>query len=720
MRSPSGGPVYFDTINIFRFVRKQLFLTTYNYMKYYSLNDYCLETFGKKLYRLSLDGGFTCPTRDGTLGTRGCVFCSRAGSGEFASRRTDIGVQIEAAKRLVADKHRDGDGYIAYFQSFTNTYAPAEKLRALFTPVIEREDIDVLAIATRPDCLEPDKLALLRELNAVKPVWVELGLQTTKPESIRFIRRGYDNAVYDDAVRCLREAGIYVVTHMIVGLPGETLEDMKNTMRHIVAVGSDGVKIHLLHVLKDADLYEYWLRGEVKTLTKEEYLHILSELLPLLPEKTAVHRLTGDGDKKTLAAPLWSADKKDVMNSIRNYGADGMNIPGYARAVLDTLEQNGYAAYLVGGCVRDWLLGQTPGDYDMAVASSPEETERCFEGWRIIETGIQHGTVTVVSEEHNLELTTFRCDGEYKDSRRPESVAFTRDIHADVARRDFTVNAMAYSPVRGYVDDFGGREDLRAKIIRCVGEPEQRFTEDALRIMRALRFAAVLGFTIEKHTAEAALALRDRLNHISAERIFVELKKLLAGPNAEAVLLRFRPIIETVLPETASLPAADYARNARCAKNGADDPARTAALLYSLSTDTAEAVCRRLRTDNKFRVSLRFFMENADRPFRSVGEAKRLAGDKGPERLAALLAFRRAMGLPEDDNLTKAVAAVTHGNECLTLKDLAVGGSDITALGADGRQVGKILSALLTEVTEGRLPNEREALLQAAGNSFKR
>ena len=681
---------------------------------YCTLNDYCRERFGKKLHKLSLDGGFTCPTRDGTLGTRGCIFCSRSGSGEFAARGEDIDAQIEAAKRRVADKFHDGDGYIAYFQSFTNTYAPAERLRKLFTRVIARDDIDVLDVATRPDCLEPEKLALLKELNEIKPVWVELGLQTTKEESVRFIRRGYDNSVYDDAVKRLRSAGIYVVTHMIVGLPGETLEDMKNTVRHIVAVGSDGIKLHLLHVLRDADLYDYWQRGEVSTLTKEAYLYILSELLALLPEKMTVHRLTGDGDKRTLAAPLWSADKKDVMNSIRQYEADKMNIPGYARAVLDTLERNGYVAYLVGGCVRDHLLGQTPGDYDMAVASSPEETERCFTGWRIIETGIRHGTVTVVSDGHNLELTTFRCDGEYKDSRRPESVAFTRDIHADVARRDFTVNAMAYSPTRGYVDDFGGREDLKAKIIRCVGDPAQRFTEDALRIMRALRFASVLDFTVEAKTAEAALALRERLDHISAERIFVELKKLLSGPNAEAVLLRFRPIVETVLPETAALTAADYARNARCVKRCADAPMRLAALLYGISPDTAEAVCKRLRTDNKFRVSLRFYIEHADRAFGTVGEAKRLAGEKGPARLAALLAFRRAMGLPEDDNLTGAVAAVTRGNECLTLKALAVGGDDITALGADGKRVGEILNALLADVTEGRLPNDRAALLAAA------
>lgn len=682
-------------------------------MEYYSLNDYCRDVFGKKLYRLALDGGFTCPNRDGTLGTRGCIFCSRAGSGEFAAGGPDLDAQIEAAKARVAAKNKGG-GYIAYFQNFTNTYAPVERLRALFTPVVERSDIDVLSVATRPDCLEADKIALLRELNDVKPVWVELGLQTTKAESVRFIRRGYENEVYFDAVKRLKAAGLYVVTHMIVGLPGETLEDMKNTVRAIVAAGSDGIKIHLLHVLQDADLYENWRRGEFETLTKEEYLSILSEMLKLLPEKMAVHRLTGDGDKKTLASPLWSADKKDVMNSITHYKEEAWALPGYVRAVLDRLEANGFAAYLVGGCVRDRLLGHAPGDYDMAVSSSPEETERCFEGWRIIEIGLQHGTVTVVSEGHNLELTTFRCDGEYKDSRRPESVSFTRDIHADVSRRDFTVNAMAYSPTRGFVDDFGGREDLKAGIIRCVGEPERRFTEDALRIMRALRFAAALDFTVEEATGQALLALRDRLRDISAERVFVELKKLLAGKNAEKVLLRYRPVVETVLPETAALSAADFARNARCLKHGADDPARMAALLYGLPAEAAEQVCRRLRTDNKFRVSVCFLLENADRVFRSVGEGKRLAGEKGADRLAALLAFRRAMKLPEDDNLSKAAAAVTRGGECLSLKELAVGGGDITALGADGRQVGKILNALLTEVTEGRLSNEREALLAAA------
>lgn len=287
-------------------------------MNYYSMNDYCRDTFGKKLYKLSLDGGFTCPTRDGTKGTGGCIFCSKAGSGDFAEAGNDIDAQIERAKQRVRHKNKNG-GFIAYFQSFTNTYAPVEKLESLFRPVIERDDIDVLSVATRPDCLEDEKIKLLSELNTIKPVWVELGLQTTKEDSVRFIRRGYETEVYDHAVRKLKARGIYVITHMIIGLPGEDLADMKTTLSHIINAGSDGVKLQLLHVLRDSDLYEHYLAGEFNTLTKEEYLFILSGLLSMLPPGMAVHRVTGDGDKKTLVSPLWSADKKDVLNSIANY-----------------------------------------------------------------------------------------------------------------------------------------------------------------------------------------------------------------------------------------------------------------------------------------------------------------------------------------------------------------------------------------------------------------
>ena len=280
-----------------------------------TMNDYCREKFGKKLYKLSLDGGFTCPNRDGTKGTGGCIFCSSQGSGDFAESGEDIFLQIENAKKRVAHKNKNG-GYIAYFQSFTSTYAPYERLRSLFYSAIEHPDVDVLSVATRPDCLPLETLELLGELNKIKPVWVELGLQSIKKESISYIRRCYDNEVYENAVKELHKRGIYVITHMIIGLPGESREDMKNTLRFIIDNKSDGIKLQLLHILKDTDLYGEYLNGRVIPLEKEEYLDILRELIPLIPEETAVHRLTGDGNKKTLAAPMWSADKKSVLNSI--------------------------------------------------------------------------------------------------------------------------------------------------------------------------------------------------------------------------------------------------------------------------------------------------------------------------------------------------------------------------------------------------------------------
>lgn len=280
-----------------------------------TMNDYCREKFGKKLYKLSLDGGFTCPNRDGVKGTGGCIFCSSMGSGDFSEGGNDISVQIENAKKRVAHKNKNG-GCIAYFQSFTSTYAPTERLRKLFYEAIEHPDIDVLSVATRPDCLPSDVLELLGELNGIKPVWVELGLQTSNEKTAEYIGRCYPNEDYVRAVKELHKRGIYVITHMIIGLPGEDLRDMKNTLSFIIGNKSDGVKLQLLHILKDSRLFKEYEEGRVKALSKEEYLYILSELIPLIPDSMAVHRLTGDGNKKTLAAPLWSADKKDVLNSI--------------------------------------------------------------------------------------------------------------------------------------------------------------------------------------------------------------------------------------------------------------------------------------------------------------------------------------------------------------------------------------------------------------------
>ena len=281
---------------------------------YATLNDHYRARFGCKIYKLSLDAGFTCPNRDGTVGSRGCIFCSESGSCEFSEKACgSIAAQLESAKDRVRQKNRDGK-YIAYFQSFTNTYAPVDKLESLYREAMSGEDIVALAIATRPDCLPPEVIDLLASLNREKPVYVELGLQTIHPDTICYIRRGYDNEVYFRAVAALKAAGIHVVTHIIIGLPGETCAHAVETTRAAVSAGTDGVKFHLLHVLRGTDLERDFLAGKFQCLSLEEYAERLKACLAVLPEHIVVHRITGDGAKRDLVAPLWSADKKRVLN----------------------------------------------------------------------------------------------------------------------------------------------------------------------------------------------------------------------------------------------------------------------------------------------------------------------------------------------------------------------------------------------------------------------
>ena len=283
-------------------------------MRYRSLNAALREQFGEKVYKLALDGGFTCPTRDGTLDTRGCIFCA-GGSGAFAEPvGTDVRAAIERAKKRVAEK--GGKKYIAYYQSYTGTYAPPDRLRTLYTETVAHPDIVALSIGTRPDCLPDDVIALLRELNRVKPVWVELGLQTVHEATADYIRRGYPLCVFDDAVRRLREAGITVIVHMILGLPGETPEMMVETARYIGQCGADGIKFQLLHVLEGTDLAEEYRMGRFSALTLETYIRILEQCIEAIPAGMTVHRLTGDGAKRDLIAPQWSADKKHVLHTI--------------------------------------------------------------------------------------------------------------------------------------------------------------------------------------------------------------------------------------------------------------------------------------------------------------------------------------------------------------------------------------------------------------------
>ncbi len=282
---------------------------------YRTYNDHCREKFGCKVYKLSIDAGFSCPNRDGTCGSGGCIFCD--GSGAFAGRGENVTAQLSQAKLRVQAKNPGGK-YIAYFQAFTNTYAPVAHLRKVYLEAIEPEEIVGLAIGTRPDCLGEEVVALLKEINAIKPLSVELGLQTTKPESVRYIRRGYENEVYFDAVKRLKAAGIEVVSHIILGLPGETPEDAVQTTRDAIAAGTDGVKFHLLHVLRDTDLAEDYAEGNFRCLTLEEYGSWLKACMDLLPPSVTVHRITGDGAKKDLIAPLWSGDKKKVLNYLNN------------------------------------------------------------------------------------------------------------------------------------------------------------------------------------------------------------------------------------------------------------------------------------------------------------------------------------------------------------------------------------------------------------------
>lgn len=287
-------------------------------MKNKTASQYYKERFGGKVYRIALDAGFTCPVRDGTIDTRGCIFCSGKGSGEFAQDRSySITEQIERGKALVKDKLPDGSGrYIAYFQAFTGTYAPVGTLKRLYGEALDHPDVAALSIATRPDCLPDEVLDLIASMNEIKPVWVELGLQTIHEKRAEYIRRGYPLSVYDDAVKRLSERGIEVIVHIILGLPGETRKEMLQTAEYVGRGPISGVKIQLLHVLEGTDLAEEYRSGRFECLTMEEYTDLVRDCIELLPEHIVIHRMTGDGARRDLIAPLWSTDKKRVLNML--------------------------------------------------------------------------------------------------------------------------------------------------------------------------------------------------------------------------------------------------------------------------------------------------------------------------------------------------------------------------------------------------------------------
>lgn len=434
-----------------------------------------------------------------------------------------------------------------------------------------------------------------------------------------------------------------------------------------------------------------------------------------------------------------------------------MHLPSYITSLMHQLEAHGFTGVPVGGCVRDALRGKTPDDYDMTTDALPHEMQAVFKNYRCIETGLRHGTLTVVSEGNNVEITTFRVDGDYRDNRHPEAVTFTRDLADDLSRRDFTVNAMAYHPRDGITDLFGGRQDLQNRIIRCVGEPDRRFHEDALRIMRALRFAATLDFEIETDTADSIRRNVHLLANISVERIFVELKKLLCGIGAERILLQFSDVFAFIIPEMRGIielvqhnPHHLYDVYTHTAKTVAlceAHPAlRLAALFHDLgkadtfsldehgvghfydhrvySVQKADAVLRRLKCDNATRNTVLFLVDWHDRLFGEFSSktVKRLLRTQSAEEIQLLAALMRAdskaTGTRGDapceaaDLLESILADVRTENACLHVRDLAVNGHDLLSLGYEPKAIGKTLQALLDAVTDGTVENEKERLLE--------
>lgn len=459
-------------------------------------------------------------------------------------------------------------------------------------------------------------------------------------------------------------------------------------------------------------------------------------------------------------------------------------IPPAAESIIDKLEASGFQAFVVGGCVRDSIMGRTPDDWDICTDAKPEEMKEVFSGWRVIETGIKHGTLTILASSPEsdvlgggiggggdpgsreaFEVTTFRVDGDYSDNRHPDSVSFTGKIEEDLARRDFTVNAMAYSKKRGLADPFGGAEDIEKKIIRCVGDPETRFREDGLRIMRGVRFSSVLGFSIEEKTAEAILGLKSLLDNIASERIRVELDKLLCGRDAGRVLREYREVIAQIIPEVRASFGFDqqtpyhvydvWEHTVHAVENIEPEPTlRMAALLHDIgkpemftvrdgrghfyrhekaSREKANAIMRRLKYDNDSRRTVCRLIEYHGTVFRdSEKQVRKLLRDLGEENLRLLIKLEledvksQAPEFTEErvrriGDFSRLVDKVIADEQCFSMKDLAVDGRDMIDMGIkQGPEIGTVLSSLLDKVLEGDLPNEKDILLQEAENMMKR
>ncbi len=378
-----------------------------------------------------------------------------------------------------------------------------------------------------------------------------------------------------------------------------------------------------------------------------------------------------------------------------------MELPQNARTILSVLRAHGYHGYVVGGCVRDACMGLAPHDYDITTDASPQQVQDVFRDYRVLETGIQHGTVTVVIDHEPYEITTFRIDGTYTDCRHPDGVTFTTRVEDDLARRDFTINAMACDG-ETLVDPFGGQTDVQNRILRCVGDANRRFQEDGLRILRALRFSAVLDFTIEPDTSAAIRKNRELLRKIAVERLYTETRKLLSGVRAPAVLREYADVMRVFVPELSDTGLQAIGRTDR-------DPLLRLALLVTGAD--AESVLRRLRADNK---TIRAV---CDLHRTKLTDGRHLLALLPPDQAKRRIAYAAALG--EIDNADAAarleeLRGILADKPCLTLRELAVNGNDMQALGICGTQIGKTLNGLLERVLSGTLENDREALLNEA------
>ena len=441
-----------------------------------------------------------------------------------------------------------------------------------------------------------------------------------------------------------------------------------------------------------------------------------------------------------------------------------ITLPTPVARALSVLEACGYEGYTVGGCVRDSLLSRTPNDWDITTNATPEEMKVCFKDFRVIETGIRHGTLTVIVDGMQLEITTYRNDGEYLDNRHPVQVTFSKNIEDDLSRRDFTVNAMAYHPQKGFVDLFGGREDLQNRIIRAVGDAKTRFEEDGLRILRAIRFASVLDFDIAEDTAKAVHACKNLLSGIAAERIREELCKLICGRGAVRILREYIDVIAVFLPELARCVGFEQNTKYHCYDvfehtlqalalcEDYDLVTRLGILLHDIGkplcytedeqgghfkghapvgVEITKEVLSRLRFDNETIRRMELLVEWHDIPLSAEKKrVKRLLQKLSDADILRLLEIKRCDRLahapdfrempPDLARIPSVMEEIRVEDACLSLRTLAIGGDDLMALGVPkGKQIGELLHALLDDVIEERLPNEKEALLQAAKERIK-